>query len=274
MNVASLAALKPAPAKRSHLPAKADLAGLMQELHKIKSDFGGHSHVMERSSGEVSRNGQLVESVSRSVDSRREPGEAPRSSSVTEIEVPSLGIHERQVSGTPEHNREAEADPETAAKLAGYVLDTGDQASVVQFLQLLLQEGKLSKEQALMYVESIKKDIEDAESRAREGKMGEQEPREEVDRIRKLVEADEREKEERSAAMMEKARTLKAVSSLEREEEEHDLILKINDYLEGSLSEGKISKNLYDHLKEALIESVVEGMRADITSLNTDYSHY
>ena len=56
---------------------------------------------------------------------------------------------------------------------------------------------QLSKEQALMYVESIKKDIEDAESRAREGKMGEQEPREEVDRIRKLVEADEREKEER-----------------------------------------------------------------------------
>ena len=54
---------------------------------------------------------------------------------------------------------------------------------------------QLSKEQALMYVESI----EDAESRAREGKMGEreQEPREEVDRIRKLVEEEEREKEER-----------------------------------------------------------------------------
>merc|ERR1712127_1106580 len=95
-------------------------------------------------------------------------------------------------------------------------------------------------------------------------------PRDDVKRIRELVEAEEREKEERTASMLEKAKTLKAATAgIEREEEEHQLILRINDYIEASLSEGKISRNLYDHLKEALIESVVEGMRADVGGLGS-----
>ena len=80
---------------------------------------------------------------------------------------------------------------------------------------------------------------------------------------------------------------------------------RINDYLEEGLSEGKISKNLYNHLKgksqiqklpkirssyeesyiitfwliktfaEGLIESVVDGMREDVGNLsNSDYAHY
>ena len=32
----------------------------------------------------------------------------------------------------------------SAAELAGYVLETGDQASVVQFLEQMIKEGKVS----------------------------------------------------------------------------------------------------------------------------------
>lgn len=152
------------------------------------------------------------------------------SSSSTDIEVPELGIHQHLQNGP---HQTTEADPETAAELAGYVLETGDQASVVQFLQMLLKEGKLSEEQALAYVDAIKRDIEVVEEKELKG---------EVERAK----AQEQAKEER-----------------------------INDYLEEGLTEGKISKNLYNHLKEGLIESVVDGMREDVSSLsNSDYAHY
>ena len=69
--------------------------------------------------------------------------------------MPGLGIH-----GTGGTGGTGGADGATAAELAGYVLETGDQASVVQFLQMLLQEGKMTEEQVLAYVDTIKKDID------------------------------------------------------------------------------------------------------------------
>ena len=68
----------------------------------------------------------------------------------------------------------------SAAELAGYVLETGDQASVVQFLGKMIEDGKvviastqsnyhkvsisqISEEEALVYVETIKSYIKEAE---------------------------------------------------------------------------------------------------------------
>jgi len=279
-NVASLTALKPRPDKKWNIQpkdtgvTKIKSSGLVQELQQIKQDIGGHHHVSEKSRGEVSKNGNIVGSISRSLDSRASPGERPHTSSLTELEVPSLGIHQR-VLNKDEEQEKITADPETAAELAAYVLETGDQASVVQFLQLLLQEGKLNEEQALLYVDTIKKDIAEMEREEREEKEEREQregARDDLDRVRKLVEAEERAKEERS--VMEKVKSLREMSGgMEKEDEdEHDLILRINEYLEDSLKEGKISKNLYNHLKEALIESVVERMKVGARSL--DYSHY
>merc|ERR1719220_2360669 len=89
--------------------------------------------------------GRLVGSIGRKIEASKAPGEKPSSSSSTEIEVPELGIRQHLQNG-PQLAKET--DPETAAELAGYVLETGDQVSVVQFLQMLLKEGKLSEEQA------------------------------------------------------------------------------------------------------------------------------
>merc|ERR1712141_661665 len=143
------------------------------------------------------------------------------------------------------------------------MFETGDQVSVVQFLQMLLKEGKLSEEQALAYVDAIKRDIEAVE----EKEAKEEREKEELERVT----AQEQAKEE---SLLEKAAE-EAAESLKKEKEEHELILRINDYLEEGLAEGKISKNIYNHLKEGLIESVVDGMREDVGSLsNSDYAHY
>ena len=58
--------------------------------------------------------------------------------------------------------------------------------SVVQFLQMLLKEGKLSEEQALAYVDAIKRDIEAVEEK-------EEREKEELERVT----AQEQAKEER-----------------------------------------------------------------------------
>lgn len=131
---------------------------------------------------------------------------------------------------------------------------------MVQFLQMLLKEGKLSEEQALAYVNAIKRDIEVVEAK-------EEMVKEEVERTK----AEEQSKEE---SLLERA-AKEAAEDLKNDKEEDELILRINDYLEEGLAKGKISKNLYNHLKEGLIESVVDGMREDVSSLsNSDYAHY
>jgi len=257
--VASLSALKPQPAKKWNIlpldtkPSKS--VGIVQQLHQVSQNINGHQQVQESSQGSVSEDGRLVGSIGHKVEASKAPGQNLLSSSSTDIEVPELGIHQHLENGP---HLAKEADPETAAELAGYVLETGDQVSVVQFLQMLLKEGKLSEEQALAYVDAIKRDIEVVE---------EKEAKEEVERTKAQEEAKDESLLERAAK--------EAAEGLKKEKEEDELILRINDYLEEGLAEGKISKNLYNHLKEGLIESVVDGMRADVSSLsNSDYAHY
>merc|ERR1711974_558962 len=142
--------------------------GIVQQLHQVSRNINGHQQVQESSQGAVSENGRLVGSVGHKVEASKAPGENLLSSSSTDIEVPELGIHQHLQNGP---HLTKEADPETAAELAGYVLETGDQVSVVQFLQMLLKEGKLSEKQALAYVDAIKKDslLERAAKEAAEG---------------------------------------------------------------------------------------------------------
>jgi len=257
---ASLSALKPKPAKKWNIPPLQTKSSppprsvdVVQQLHQVSQNINGHQQVQQSSHGSVSKDGRLVGSIGHNVEASKLPGESPLSSSSTEVEVPELGIHQHIQNGPHigKHSQK-EADAETAAELAGYVLETGDQVSVVQFLQMLLKEGKLSEEQALAYVNAIKKDIDVVEEK----------------------EAKEQQLKDEEQSLLERA-AKEAAEGLKREKEEHELILRINDYLEEGLAEGKISKNLYNHLKDGLIESVVDGMREDMGSLvNSDYAHY
>jgi len=157
----------------------------------------------------------------------------------------------------------------SAAELAGYVLETGDQASVVQFLEKMIQQGEISEEEALVYVETIKSYLEEAEKMAAEGSNDEEEKIREILLERKLEESAMQQKlEEEEEAKAEFMRSL-----INAEQTENESILKINQFLESALKEGKISRSLYNHLKKGLIESVVEGMDHGGNG-NVDYEQY
>ena len=72
----------------------------------------------------------------------------------------------------------------SAEELAEYILSTGDQASVVDLIEGVVDNGKMSEEQALVYVETIKAMLDTAEK--------------EEDEIRELLQrkAEEAEREE------------------------------------------------------------------------------
>ena len=113
----------------------------------------------------------------------------------------------------------------SAAELAGYVLETGDQDSVVQFLEQMIEEGKvliassqsnyhivstsqISEEEALGYVETIKSYIKEAE-KVSEGSEDEEEKIREILLERKLEEfAREQKLEEEEEAKEEFMRSL------------------------------------------------------------------
>merc|ERR1719251_219198 len=56
----------------------------------------------------------------------------------------------------------------SAEDIAEYILLTGDQASVVNLIEGLVNNGKMSEEQALVYVETIKAMLESVEKEEEE----------------------------------------------------------------------------------------------------------
>merc|ERR1719411_1038518 len=56
----------------------------------------------------------------------------------------------------------------SAEDIAEYILLTGDQASVVNLIEGLVNNGKMSEEQALVYVETIKTLLESVEKEEEE----------------------------------------------------------------------------------------------------------
>lgn len=255
---------------------------------RILQEINGERKEVEQQSEQVSRDGQLVSKMLHQGNSVSSEGSPAHSKGFTEIEVPALNIHDRIINkdgevktvSMPPSKRHAppalghmvldapeEAEDtdqqQTIEELATFVLETGDQASVVQFLQMMMEEGKMSQEEALVYVDNIKRIVEEASRNEKE------EPVNDIEKIREMVQENKIEEEEGM-----KVKALRnMLEGIEKENDENDAILKINDYLEGGLKEGKLSRNVYNHLKEALIESVLEGLQQDAPSL--DYgAHY
>jgi len=272
---------------------KADKGPIVRQQSSSRSSFSslvqdidGNRRKVDKQENQVSRNGELVEKFMHQGESSGKEGGPTHSHGLTEIEVPQLNIHDRVVNkdgqvqtfklptkrNAPaighvvmEPPSEVGADQQTAEELAAYVLETGDQSSVVQFLQLMIEEGEITEREALVYVETIKNILEEAEREVKK------EPVDDIEKIREMVQ--EKKIEEAEEEEMKKIKALRnMMEGVEKETDENDTILKINDYLESALKEGKLSRNLYNHLKEALIESVVEGLRQDSNSV--DYSPY
>merc|ERR1711892_50295 len=253
---------------------------------RIIKEENGERNGMEKQDEEVSLNGELVSKLLHKEEAEQSKGGAPQTKGMTEFEVPALNIHQRlynsdghvQVVDAPPVKRHASPaighvlmeqkgqEPQnTLEELAGYILETGDQASVVEFIQLLLEEGKITQEEALEYIDAIKRMLEEAEGGREER---EEEPMDDIEKIRELVRQCKQQEEE--------DRKVKAIRDImenvsTEEAGESDTFLRINDYLERGLKGGKLSKNTYNLLKEALIKSVLD--KIGIEEAPVDYSN-
>merc|ERR1711892_1378593 len=253
---------------------------------RIIKEENGERNGMEKQDEEVSLNGELVSKLLHKEEAEQSKGGAPQTKGMTEFEVPALNIHQRlynsdghvQVVDAPPVKRHASPaighvlmeqkgqEPQnTLEELAGYILETGDQASVVEFIQLLLEEGKITQEEALEYIDAIKRMLEEAEGGREER---EEEPMDDIEKIRELVRQGKQQEEE--------DRKVKAIRDImenvsTEEAGESDTFLRINDYLERGLKGGKLSKNTYNLLKEALIKSVLD--KIGIEEAPVDYSN-
>merc|ERR550519_952784 len=105
---------------------------------------------------------------------------------MTKIDIPDFDIHQQFFFDDGEEDgamtrvnhvkRNAGATPvrlPSAEDIAEYILLTGDQASVVNLIEGLVNNGKMSEEQALVYVETIKAMLESVEKEEEEDEVRE-----------------------------------------------------------------------------------------------------
>lgn len=185
-----------------------------------------------------------------------------------------------------------------ALVLAKYVETTGDLDGVMDFLRNMVSSGKLSEEDGMSYIAQVLTTLQtlkasynhqevDPGQKLRHSIQVENEVRdadqdfkrrtlhqEKIDKIN-LEEEDlnkskreieekiknlEHEKSEEQNFLKKKQLISKLMKQVEEGEKDNETILTINKLLEEQKNGNKISKHLYMHVKEALIETAVENV--------------
>jgi len=169
------------------LPAKSEekreapvvYSSQVEESHSVFTDHNGERNSLQQQIQKVSKNGKLLSQGYEQERENSKPGLKPHSQKLTKIDIPELGIHQKYFeddeleSARKNHvkrNGEAAVGVRmpSAEDLAGYILTTGDQASVVDLIEGVVNNGKMSEEQALVYVETIKAMLDTAEKEEEE----------------------------------------------------------------------------------------------------------
>lgn len=202
--------------------------------------------------------------------------------------------------GSIDHTDTDQVDS-AAAVLAKYIEDTGDQEGVVEFLQFMVKSGKLSPKEVIVYVNKVmenlkktegshnhhevndlqkqrhviqaeneKKELEEMHSnKVNEIEMEKKSLTHTKEEIEKKILALQKQKSEEEDEFKKKQKLTLLAKEVEEGEKDNETILKINDFLEEQKKESKISKNLYMHVKEALIETTVDNL-SKITSKTSE----
>jgi len=167
----------------------------MEESHSVFTDINGERNSLQQQIQKVTKNGKLLSQVYEKEKENSKAGLKPRFQKLTKIDIPDLDIHQQYFdndeieAARANHVKRNAGGPvglrmPSAEELAEYILSTGDQASVVDLIEGVVDNGKMSEEQALVYVETIKAMLDTAEK--------------EEDEIRELLQrkAEEAEREE------------------------------------------------------------------------------
>lgn len=182
--------------------------------------------------------------------------------------------------------------------LAKYILDTGDIDGVMEFLQGMVRAGKMTDKEGMSYVsvllETLKRlkslipppssdprvdslslapspaispqsqETDSEQKLHRDNLKTISEEQESLFRSKAAIEDKikdlETKKVEEEEAIKRREMVTKLVNDVEDGERDNETILKINQIIEEDKTKNLISKSLYLHVKEALIETAVENM--------------
>jgi len=159
----------------------------VQESHSVFSNLNGNKQGFSKQIEQVSKNGKLVSSVSQEEKEDAKAGQKPKHHKMTKLDIPELDIHqqfedngEEEEGEAPEVSnrvrfvkRNAGLEMPTAEDMAEYILSTGDQQTVAQLFEAMVEGGEMSEEQALVIVETVKALLDGAEQELEEEAMRE-----------------------------------------------------------------------------------------------------
>merc|ERR1719397_2256569 len=270
-NIQSLAALRPrakkwhleplgvTKLKRNRLPAPHSVSQT-KEFHQTLSSVDGDTQGRVEENEQVDQNGKLVSSIYHKERQNQVAGEKPRVEAMTKVDIPDQNIHEtifdngdeslRAMKRNSMEGEDSILDVEAAAEVAGYILDTGDEATVVTFLEELLNERKIIEETRVANLPDDEQEhvrnISPLRDILLERKIEEEREKEFLDE-----EADE----EFLRGVISEKQT--------KTDDETDQLININAYLEAARKKGIISESLYSQMKDAVIESLIDNIRED-----------
>ncbi|PNF28467.1 hypothetical protein B7P43_G15227 [Cryptotermes secundus] len=147
---------------------------ILKTHSSVFKDANGHQEGHSETREEVNRDGQLVSRVNQKVDTKQEAteGAIPATHVRTEVEVPSQGIHRTILSDSQQAvanvERRNKADKYTSyagvqyspLDMAEYIFWTGDEKGVTMATEEFLQEGLMTREEAIAFLQEIKMNLE------------------------------------------------------------------------------------------------------------------
>ncbi|XP_063230550.1 uncharacterized protein LOC134535407 [Bacillus rossius redtenbacheri] len=152
---------------------------------EVNGQRSGHAETKE----EVNRDGSLVARVDQKMELAQEPGATPSSKVRTEVDIPARGVHKTLVEDSSQGRRGADGSQVTEngerrsapaadmpnmlekygafsgvqyspQDMAEYVFWTGDEKGVTLAIEEFLQEGLMSREEAVAFLQEIKVSLE------------------------------------------------------------------------------------------------------------------
>jgi len=143
-------------------------------------------------------------------------------------------------------NKKSILSPKNALDVAEYVLKSGDENSIVEILEKLLEEGKVSEEDTLTFLENIKMYMEEAKLYL-----------ELVENLQNSLKEDTF----IDLEQMEEGKT-EANKDIQTIETERNQSLKsMNEFLDSSFKNNKISEDVFIQLKGTLLKASLEDMK-------------
>ncbi|XP_054280098.1 uncharacterized protein LOC128998124 [Macrosteles quadrilineatus] len=247
-------------------PFTDNLISMQKSSARVFSDVNGHREGHIENKHQVSQNGKKVETVEIVADSKQEPGATPATHVHAEVEVPAIGIHRSFDSGSasadkrkmqmsrPEQDenmlegyRSYAGVQYSPLDMAEYVFWTGDEKGVTMAIEEFLQDGLMTREEAIAFLQEIKINLDYLQNHYTE------------ERLQKQEMAKERAKELQKAFNLEKMTEAKLSSPSELSEVRHQMrenLSKKNAEMEDPFnpSMNRVASSLTDDDYQELLE--------------------